>query len=107
MKEVKKLYKLAGVNYRVETLDSFPSYEIIIPSFTAEKQLELIKWLARKSNLIRIGYHNKENTYHIFSNEVVGGFHYNFSESIVTYTQCILDFCDETEQEEIRKILKG
>ena len=45
MSEVEKLYKLAGVNYRVETLDSFPSYEIITPLFTAEKQLEILKRL--------------------------------------------------------------
>lgn len=46
MSEVEKMYKNAGVGYLMYVVDTFPPVEYPQIDFTAEKQLELIKWIA-------------------------------------------------------------
>lgn len=52
MSEIEKLYKNAGVEkqkyYACKRPDYSDVFEEKLPPFTAEKQLELIKWLAKK-----------------------------------------------------------
>ena len=51
MSEVEKMYENAGIK-KIE-LDYPDNFEPFYPDFTAEKQLELIKWLSTKELKIR------------------------------------------------------
>jgi len=59
MNEIEKLYELAGIE-KIE-LDYPDNFEPFYPEFTAEKQLELIKWLGKLDGKLEITCtYNKE-----------------------------------------------
>ncbi len=54
MNEIEKLYKLAGIKVR-HLLDAKTNLFVdVYPEFTAEKQIELIKWLSKRCFYIEI-----------------------------------------------------
>lgn len=80
------------------------------PPFTAEKQLELIKWLARKDSYscnyseIKPRDNNEEwMSYSVFK----AGFAHSFEESLAGIVNNIWQDLTEEEQEQIRSILNG
>ena len=58
MSEIEKMYENAGVELVADV--KFPTtdvnYNVSFPPFTAEKQIELIKWLAKKDCMYRLTY---------------------------------------------------
>ena len=76
----------------------------IYPPFTAEKQLELIKWLSRRG-LLNIAFCETKNTYQFFNEKCTGTFCEDLATSIATLVQCELDFCTDVEKEQIKEIL--
>ena len=133
MSEVEKLYKNAGVkpyyNYIVlkecyngkitftkqavcEKAQLFKNKKLRIiqvqplyPDFTAEKQLSLIKWLARKG-LIQINY-SSHQCYQFNSFRVGGDYKTDISEALASHCNNLLQDLTESEQEQIRSILNG
>lgn len=82
----------------------YGSMQLYYPSFTAEKQLELIKWLSKR-RLLNITFCENKNTYQLSNNKCTGSFCSDLATAVVTLVQCELDFCTEEEKEEIRGIL--
>lgn len=98
MNEIEKLYSLAGVE------PVYP-YTKCYPEFTAEKQIELIKWLCKRG-LLNVMYSKDKNTYQLFNDRCIGAFCYDIDTAITSLVQCELDFCAEAEQNEIKNILQ-
>lgn len=123
MSEIEKLYELAGANKILPPIcsdnekfcancpehikDAMPYCKSAsYPPFTAEKQLELIKWLIKKYKIIRI-QHNL-NLYYIHIRDIyTGKVHIELDEAIAGLINNLWQDLTETEQEEIREILKG
>ncbi len=102
MTEIDKMYKNAGI--KKIGLDYPDNIEPFYPDFTAEKQLELIKWLSKR-RLLNITFCENKNTYQLSNNKCTGSFCSDLATAVVTLVQCELDFCTEEEKEEIRNIL--
>ena len=106
--EVEKMYENAGVEVPIARFKIFKddNGEIYTqPPFTAEKQIELIKWLSQR-RLLSIAYCEDKNTFQLFNEKCTGSFCCDFATSIATLVQCELDFCTEEEKQQIRGILK-
>lgn len=73
-------------------------------SFTAEKQLELIKWLSKR-RLLNITFCENKNTYQLSNNKCTGSFCSDLATAVATLVQCELDFCTEEEKQQIKGIL--
>lgn len=118
MNEIEKMYENAGVNkigikrcsgikqgICLHNCNECESFGYKYPPFTAEKQIEMIKWLANKFSFFAIEYNFQKWS---SSNGLITGFYKNsLEESIADYINNLWQDLTETEREEIRKILKG
>lgn len=104
MTEIEKMYENAGIKPLCQIPDKFCGVQNIYKDFTAEKQIELIKWLSKR-RLLNITFCENTNTYQLSNNKCTGSFCSDFATAVVTLVQCELDFCTEKEKEEIRNIL--
>jgi len=107
MSEIIKLYKNAGIEkqkYFVMQDENYKDvFEIKYPPFTAEKQLELIKWLA----LTRSVTINKFIDGWTIEGLVRNNKQYaNFENAISGYINSIYPFLDERQRTEIKEILE-
>ena len=119
MSEIIKLYENAGIKPYIycskPRLDcnaretgnckkdcEYYSGEKLFTPFTAEKQLELIKWLAKQPLTID----NVDGEFEFSTGYKLSDFG-NFEESLAKLINNLWQDLTETEQEEIRKILKG
>lgn len=100
--DLKRLIVDCGVKGKV--IKSTNTLKPFYPPFTAEKQLELIKWLGI-SRPIHITFLCKE--WNIESMIRYGKRYNTFENALCGYTATIWQDLTESEQEEIRKILKG
>lgn len=106
MTEISKMYENAGlIKGGFSFNEELPTIKIT-PYFTAEKQIELIKWLSKR-RLLNITFCENKNTYQLFNNKCTGSFCSDLATAVATLVQCELDFCTEEEKEEIRRILNG
>lgn len=107
MSEIKKMYENAKVKPICDGLDYFTCTVKCnngkYPEFTAEKQLELIKWLG-KSRPIHITFLCDE--WNIESMVRYGKRYNTFENALCGYTNAIWQYLTESEQEQIRSILK-
>lgn len=114
MTEVEKLYENAGIYPDCRARECGLDYcanssgcgYAVYPDFTAEKQIELIKWLSKR-RLLNITFCENKNTYQLFNNKCTGSFCSDLATAVATLVQCELDFCTEEEKEEIRNILNA
>lgn len=130
MSEIEKLYRLAGCKKifcdcaKCKKTDCINKYidqdtcvTLTYSPFTAEKQLELIKWLIHRCFYLDLNIMPDQKSYGL-------GFKYqpsdeykneqsecctntNFSEVLAACTQIIWHDLTKTEQKEIREILEG
>lgn len=122
MNEIEKLYELVGIKplgttdlremkilvngkVIVEGKDLPNNYYKDYPPFTAEKQLELIKWLG-KYDYFEAYYRPIQKDW-ILGNKTADSSHYDFTLGLASWISDIWQDLTETEQEEVRKILKG
>ena len=116
MSVVDKLYELAGFKRskpscaecfldRHSCCRSYDECPELYPPFTAEKQLELIKWLG-KYDYFEVYYRPVQKDW-IFGNKTTDSSHYDFTLGLASWVSYLWKDLTETEQEEIRKILKG
>ena len=111
MNEVEKMYKLANVkaiNIAEYGSTYIPnSVEIdgkLYPPFTADKQIELIKWLVHKSILsITIA---SNNDYHVCGFGWTGDFKADFNEAIASYINNLWQDLTKEERKQIKEILE-
>lgn len=114
MSEIEKLYENANAdkdcklyaNYGAcpdKTKECTYCEYYVYPEFTAEKQLELIKWLA-ENKTIEISKHFidlKNNRHHWVSRQGL-----QFEESLAELVNLIWPSLTDTEKAEIKEILK-
>ena len=116
MTEIEKLYEKAGVE---KIKDFKPKLNwngnnenmFYYPPFTAKKQLELIKWLARKSHItIGLGLpwgQYDDNWWTITQKQVaIGQDRYQFEEALANLVNSIWQSLSEEEKEQIKRILE-
>lgn len=121
MSEIEKLYELAEIKCEYDCTyasccvckNPHPDWckeckylSVVYPPFTAEKQLELIKWLSKKQYVYIIMSADKEY-YLCTDNSFISGYNKQFDKALAMFINAYWQDLSENEQEEIRKILKG
>ena len=107
---IQKLYELAGVEKRIFSAviqGEFPQriHERCYPPFTPEKQLELIKWLA-KNIIFGVLIHTFDSKFrfNIFKNRVIS--HTDFSQALAGLVCELWEDLTPEQQAEIKRILE-
>lgn len=80
------------------------SFDYKYPPFTAEKQLELIKWLGEWDYTVRIDFH--ENEWGIATENNSGYFQDNLSDALASIINNLWQALTEKEQQQIKEILQ-
>lgn len=104
MTEIEKMFENAGIKPLCQIPDKSCGVQNIYEDFTAEKQLELIKFLLDKYCDIRIRK-NLEGAYYITSFNDISCFSEDFEETLASFTNTHLQDLTDQEKEEIRRIL--
>ena len=129
MTEIEKLYELAGVEPRCNIYPTFydcakyphekceDCVEWEYPQFTAEKQIELIKWLGKMAGKLEIScnynytqylayfYLNRKTRDEILPN-ITTGRNENFAECLANLINNLWQDLIPEEQEQIKEILR-
>lgn len=116
MSEIEKLYRLSNIepfihnqpvkDYNFGGDNGYQYNEVkYYPSFTAEKQIELIKWLMAKAKDYQ--YDVENGKYWFIIDDYRETKYRDFDEALAELITLYWQDLTETEQEEIRKILKG
>lgn len=106
MNEVTKLYENAGIEpYK---FDGVYYHHIEYPPFTAEKQLELIKWLCKNTyrNYLLIRYNFTNYYWQIECNMTDSNKLDNFAETIASIINNLWQDLTEEERKQIKEILE-
>lgn len=121
MSEVEKMYGNAGVDYEERynncTLNKegecklkcscdickYSEEKYIYPPFTAEKQIELIKWLGIRDEFNF--YQNKVTKDWVFYDHEKDATHYDFELCLASWVNYLWQDLTEEEKEQIRTIL--
>ena len=122
---IKKLYKLAGIeDYSIKNLRGFipNGYKCIadennkvldiVIDFTAEKQLELIKWIAHKANNgLLINKHITDGGASMVFDNL--GYESTLASSFISFEECLAKLVNnlwqdlaEKQKQEIKRILE-
>ena len=120
MNEVEKMYRNVHVYPRIygditkETFENrvFNMGDMCNEAFTAEKQIELIKWLARKSHItIGLGLlwgQYDDSWWTVTSkNGGLGKDAYKFEEALANFVNCLWQDLTEEEKQQIKNILES
>lgn len=101
MNEIEKMYKLARIKPIEDKIGS-NQYQYYYPPFTAEKQLELIKWLSSKYGIYIV------DKYSIGFGECVGEFctKKNFEECLAESINHLWQDLTSEEKQKIKEILE-
>lgn len=120
MDEIEKLYKSVGVEKFCNSDSEFCPVAFcsecifsIYPSFTTEKQLELIKWLAhRADNGLLINKHITDGGASMVFDDL--GHKSTLASSFIGFEECLASLINnlwqdltDTEKEQVRGILEG
>ena len=112
--EIEKIHNCKGCEYEEEYIcDDCPPQQLIYPPFTAEKQLELIKWIAHKAhNGLLINKHITNGGASMVFDDL--GDESILVSSFISFEECIAKLVNnlwqsltEEEKEQIRGILNG
>ena len=78
------------------------------PPFTAEKQLELIKWLAKndKFHCLEIEFFIKEKDYKISTNQKASNFNEDFTETLASLINNLWQDLTDEEKQQVKGILE-
>lgn len=101
MNEIEKLYKNAGVEDK--NINNQLYKDLNYPQFTAEKQLELIKWLGIRDEFNF--YQNKITKDWIFYDHEKDATHYNFKLGLASWVNYLWQDLTSEEKEQVRGIL--
>lgn len=109
MSEIEKMYENAGIEVPIVRLKIFKDDNGKIytqPPFTAEKQIELIKWAARREPKVEIGYssvcgywvENPTDTRYYFGDQ--------FDNTLASLINNLWQDLTEEERKQIKEILE-
>ena len=109
MSEIEKMYENVGIEVPTVRLKIFKDDNGKIytrPPFTAEKQIELIKWAARREPKVEIGYssvcgywvENQTDTRYYFGDQ--------FDSVLASLINSLWESLSEEERKQIKEILE-
>ena len=109
MSEITKLYENAELLYcnkcrHDSEIDCIYMCEGKHPPFTAEKQIELIKWLARQG-LIQINY-SSHQCYQFNSFRIGGDYKSNLNEALASHCNNLWQDLTAEEKQQVKGILE-
>ena len=112
MSEIEKMYKLANVK-AINIAECGSTYipnsvEIdgkLYPPFTAEKQIELIKWLSKKQYVYIIMSADKEY-YLCADNSFISGYNKQFDKALAMFINAYWQDLTEEEKQQVKGILE-
>lgn len=112
MTEISKMFENAGIKPLCQIPDNYCGMKNIYADFTTEKQLKLIKWLAKIYEL-RINWVKNDYSYHFVIRDYtnrrlshsVCGYEVPFEETLAYLINRIWQSLTDQEKEEIRNIL--
>lgn len=103
MTEIEKLYELAGVEKEITRTNA----GFVYPPFTAEKQIELIKWLAIKGDFdYTLDIAKNTDAYYTMYFDDTRWTCKTFEETLAGLINSMWNKLTEAERNEIREILK-
>lgn len=110
MNEVEKMYRNAGIKKEYEYVGHYPKTDengiilpMVYPPFTAEKQLELIKFMLHKG----IYYDTDDDTYWFhYTDEIENATYRPFEEAIAEFINIIWQDLTDAEKAQIKNILE-
>ena len=102
MTEIDKMYKNAGIK-KIE-LDYPDNIDPFYPDFTAEKQLELIKWLM--INMKDYQYDVEDNKFWFYIDDCRETKYREFDEALAELINLYWQDLTDQEKEEVRNILE-
>ena len=116
MNEIEKMYELANVEtllYCCDGTHGEPTkkckgcldYREVYPPFTAEKQIELIKWLVKNQDIFKITYH-REFLWCSSIEWVESDCYEEFEESLASLINSLWQDLTEEERKQIEEILE-
>ena len=107
MDEIEKIYKTCNIKkYRL--LDRDHKLKWVYPSFTAEKQIELIKWLARNTyrNYFTVDYYFNEKYWRCKCNLCVSCGTNDFENALASVLNALWQSLTKEERKQIKDILE-
>jgi len=105
MNEVEKMYSNSGIK-KIE-LDYPDNFEPFYPEFTAEKQIELIKWLSQHTckNYIKFRF-DICGLWYCECNMLNSDMHHTFEEALAEIINYLWQNLTEEERKQIKEILE-
>ena len=125
MSEIEKLYENVGISKRgkrdcttCEYLDcqnyclisennKCAKFKFVFPDFTAEKQLELIKWLIQEVDNLNLWYFSGKEEVFDFNLGIINAKGATFEETLAKIINNLWQDLTEEEKEQIKEILNG
>jgi hypothetical protein len=106
MSEITKLYENAGIKKHWNSTP-YGGVEEHYPPFTAEKQIELIKWLTKNTyrNYLMIRYNFTNYFWQIECNMTDSDRVDNFSEALASVCNSLWQDLTEEEKQQVKNIL--
>ena len=105
MSEIELLYKNAGVGYLTYIVDTFPPVKYPQIKFTAEKQLELIKFILGKGVYYDTDKNCQEVWFH-YTDDIENASYKPFDEAIAEFINNLWQDLTEEEKQQIKEILQ-
>lgn len=107
MNEIEKLYENAGVKPLCQIPDGSCGVKNVYEDFTAEKQLELIKWLCKTGRcLLRVVQYTDTNNWYMQTLENISSTAESFEESLAGLINNLWQDLTAEEQQQIKEILQ-
>lgn len=103
MTEIEKLYENAGIEPLCQIPDGYCGVKNVYEDFTSEKQIELIKLLAKRPLTLYIGKYKGK---YYFGNSNYKSKENDFEEALATRTNDLWKSLTTEEQQQIREILQ-
>ena len=107
MTEVETLYKNAGVKkYRLLDMNNKLGWKY--PSFTTDKQIKLIKWIAvsySEFETLEITY-GLNDCYQISGCRIVSTFEFEFEQALASYINKLWKDLSDEDKQQIKEILQ-
>ena len=113
MSEIEKMYELAGINkkcidkrYEKCTGICYDCKYFIYSPFTAEKQIELIKWSARREPKVEIGYSSECGYWVENPTDIRYYFGNQFNNALASLINILWQDLTEEEKQQVKEILE-
>jgi hypothetical protein len=104
MNEVEKMYENAGIKPLCQIPDRYCGMKNVYEDFTAEKQLEIVKFLLHKG----VYYDTDGDTYWFhYTDEIENSTYRPFEEAIAEFMNAIWQDLTEEERKQIKNILES